>query len=90
MSEPVIKATGARWCPKCRHASHGNPYGAPWMHCSFDDVDTVPLYTRDDLVSAVLAGIALVNGGDVEDQRRHIPTAAQAARVVDRLTKGET
>lgn len=47
MSEPVIKATGARWCPKCRYASDGNRYGAPWMHCSFCDVDTVEVYTRD-------------------------------------------
>ena len=81
MSEPVIKATGYQ-CPKCRHMAYERlSVCGPWMHCSFCDVDTVALYTRDDLVRAV---------ADALREYEVLPDPHRAAVfLVDRLTKGD-
>ena len=52
------------------------------MHCSFDDVDTVPLYTRDDLV--LVAREAFIACGYEKDA-----DAGGDVDIVDRLTKGD-
>ena len=81
MSEPAIKAVGMR-CPKCLHLGHESvAIRGPWMHCCFCDVDTVEVYTRDDLVRAV---------ADALREYEVLPDPHRAAtRVVDRLTKGD-
>lgn len=81
MSEPVIKAVGRR-CPQCReYADHA----IPWMHCSFCDADTVALYGPDALVRVARECNRLWDESTAFDDE-----TAEANRVVDRLTKGET
>jgi hypothetical protein len=45
----TIKPT-TRQCPNCRRSDFDDRSGMPWICCSFCDVKTIPLYTREDLV----------------------------------------
>ena len=78
MSEPTIKPVGYR-CPKCLHMAYESlRIRGPWIHCSFCDVDTEPMFGPDDLVAAVEA--AMVSASYSGDIKGH------AIRVVERLT----
>lgn len=82
MSEPVIKATGYQ-CPKCLHMAYERlSVCGPWMHCSFCDVDTVPLYGPDALVRVAIEMAKACGHADEKARDR-------ARRNVDRLTKGD-
>lgn len=84
MSEPVIKAT-TRMCSGCGHTELVNAFGQPWLHCSFCDVSTEPLYGPDALVRVALATFEWA-GFKVDPEGAE---GKAAAVIVDRLTKGD-
>lgn len=82
MSEPVIKAK-AWHCSAC----HGTP--GEWHFEHANDVVLQPLYGPDDLVRAVLAGIAHGAGEGLAFVETNPGDIAEANAIVDRLTKGD-
>lgn len=86
MSEPVIKASKTRQCPKCERGYAVDTFGQSWMHCSFCNVDTDALYGPDALVRVALATFEWA-GFKVDPEGAE---GKAAAVIIDRLTKGET
>jgi len=79
----LIKSVGMH-CPKCRTNTDEHRRtvlgGEPWMHCSFCDVDTVALYTRDDLLNAVTFTVGLTSNSMLREIN------AEADNIVRALT----